>query len=94
MKYTYDAISTTNRITGLRSYHPLSSQTYNISYHESIKTTPSNANYGFSPDAFHEERPRPINPKALLSLEQLKELHNKIKEELEWIQSQIKRYYN
>ena len=41
---------------------------YNISYYESIKTTPANANFGFTSDAYKQAYDGPNNIKVILTL--------------------------
>ena len=48
---------------------------YNTSYYESIKTTPVNANFKFTLNAYKQTYNGPNNVKTILTLKQLKKLH-------------------
>lgn len=73
---------------------PTAQLAYNTSYHTSIKTTPAFANFGFTPNAYGEPRNGPLNVKAMLKSEQLKELHEEMKTELEFVRKRMKTYYD
>ena len=74
---------------------PIAQLAYNTAYHESIRTTPANANFGFTPDAYRDAHKKgPDNIKAMLTSEQLKQLHKKMKAELELVRQRMSRYYN
>lgn len=74
---------------------PTAQLAYNTAYNESTKLTPAYANFGFTPDAYHEERkPGSINPAARLKSEDLKNLHEEMKTELEFVRKRMKKYYD
>jgi len=74
---------------------PTAQLAYNTSYHTSIRMTPANANFGFTPDAYHEQRKEgPLNVKAIITSDKLKELHEEMKTELEFIRNRMKKYYD
>jgi transposase InsO family protein len=74
---------------------PIAQFAYNTAHNESTKLTPAYANFGFTPDAYHDKRdPKTINPAAILKADDLKNLHEEMKKELEHVRQRMKRYYN
>jgi transposase InsO family protein len=74
---------------------PIAQFAYNTAYNESTKLTPAYANFGFTPDAYHDKRdPKTINPAAILKSDELKNLHEEMKTELEFVRQRMKRYYD
>jgi hypothetical protein len=73
---------------------PTAQLSYNTSVHESTKLTPAYANFGFTPDAYRTSRDGLIIPKAILTTEKLKNLHEEMKTELEFVRNQMKKYYD
>jgi hypothetical protein len=74
---------------------PVVQLAYNTAYNESTKLTPAYANFGFTPDAYYNERDtQTINPAAILKAEELKNLHEEMKIELEFVRKRIKKYYD
>jgi hypothetical protein len=65
---------------------PIAQFAYNTAYNESTKLTPAYANFGFTPDAYHDKRDlKTINPAAILKSDELKNLHEEMKTELEFV---------
>ena len=58
---------------------------YNIFYYENIKTTPVNTNFKFILNAYKQVYDGLNNVKAILTLKQLKKLHQKIKKKLKFV---------
>jgi hypothetical protein len=53
------------------------------------------ANFGFIPDAYHNERDaQTINPAAILKADELKNLYEEMKIELEFVRKRMKKYYD
>jgi hypothetical protein len=73
---------------------PTAQLSYNTATHESTKLTPAYANFGFTPDAYRASRDGLIIPKAILTSENLKNLHEEMKTELEFVRNQMKKYYD
>ena len=73
---------------------PIAQLAYNTAHHERIKTTPANANFGFTPEVYRDNREKPDNIKAILTSEHLKKLHADMKTELEFVRQQMSKYYN
>lgn len=74
---------------------PIAQFAYNTAYNESTKLTPAYANFGFTPDAYHDKRdPKTINPAAILKADELRNLHEEMKEVLEHVRQRMKRYYD
>ncbi|RFN43552.1 pol polyprotein [Fusarium flagelliforme] len=74
---------------------PVAQLAYNTAYNESTKLTPAYANFRFTPDAYHNEQDaQTINPAAILKAEELKNLHEEIKTELEFVRKRMKKYYD
>jgi hypothetical protein len=68
---------------------------YNTAYNKSTKLIPVNANFRFTPDAYHNIKElKSVNPAAIIKSEDLKTLHKQIKTELEFIRNCINNYYN
>ncbi|KAL9572139.1 hypothetical protein ACKAV7_003717 [Fusarium commune] len=60
-----------------------------------IKLTPAYANFGFTPDAYHDARePETTNPAAIIKSDDLKNLHNELRTELEFVRKRMQRYYD
>ena len=65
---------------------PIAQLAYNTAHQESIKTTPFYANFGFHVDTFRNlDKTGPDNIKAMLTSEQIKELHKEMKTQLELV---------
>lgn len=73
---------------------PTAQLSYNTAIHESTKLTPAYANFGFTPDAYKASRDGLIIPKAILTSEKLKNLHEEMRTELEFVRNQMKKYYD
>ncbi|KAF4456506.1 pol polyprotein [Fusarium austroafricanum] len=74
---------------------PCAQLAYNTAYNESTRLTPSDANFGFTPDAYHDARePKTINPAAIITSDKLRDLHEQMKTELEFVQKRMQRYYD
>jgi transposase InsO family protein len=74
---------------------PIAQFAYNTAYNESTKLTPAYANFGFTPDAYHDKRdPKTINPAAILKADELRNLHEEMKTQLEFVRQRMKRYYD
>jgi hypothetical protein len=59
------------------------------------RDSPAYANFGFTPSAFHPPRdPKTINPAAILKSDDLKNLHEEMKTELEFVRNRMNNYYN
>jgi hypothetical protein len=71
---------------------PAAQFAYNTAKNESTKLTPAYANFGF--EAYRGKKEGPLNVKAILSSQQLRELHEQMKEELEMVRERMKLYYN
>jgi hypothetical protein len=60
-----------------------------------MKLIPTYANFGFTPNAFRDAREaKDINPAAILKSDDLRELHQEIRIELEFVRNRMKNYYN
>ena len=73
---------------------PAAQLAYNTATNESTKITPAYANFGFTPDAYRQTRDTIINPKAILTSDQLKNLHEEMKTELEFVRNRMTNYAN
>lgn len=73
---------------------PMAQLSYNTATHESTKLTPAFANFGFTPDAYHRPREGIINPHAILTSDKLKNLHEELRTELEFVRNQMRKYYD
>ena len=74
---------------------PCAQLAYNTAYNESTRLTPAYANFGFTPDAYHDARkPETINPAAIIKSDDLKNLHNELRTELEFVRKRMQRYYD
>ena len=74
---------------------PTAQLAYNTSYHSSTRLTPAYANFGFTPDPYHEQKKEgPLNVQAILTSDKLKELHEEMKTELEFVRNRMKQYYD
>jgi hypothetical protein len=74
---------------------PIAQFAYNTAYNESTKLTPAYANFGFTPNAYHDKREtKTINPAAILKTDDLKNLHKAMKKELEEVRDKMRRYYD
>ncbi|KAM5353667.1 hypothetical protein ACJ41O_000317 [Fusarium nematophilum] len=73
---------------------PAAQLAYNTATNESTKITPAYANFGFNPDAYQQARDTVINPKAILTSDQLKNLHEEMKTELEFVRNRMTTYAN
>ncbi|KAF4333578.1 reverse transcriptase domain protein [Fusarium beomiforme] len=68
---------------------------YNTAYNESTKLTPSDANFGFTPNAYYDARePKDVNPAAIIASDKLRDLHEEMKTELEFVRTRMQRYYD
>jgi hypothetical protein len=73
---------------------PAAQLAYSTAYNESTRLT-SIANFGFTPSAFHPPRdPKTINPAAILKSDDLKNLHEEMKTEVEFVRNRMNNYYN
>jgi hypothetical protein len=52
------------------------------------------ANFGYNPEAYKNPREGPLAEKAILSAEQLRSLHAQMRNELEFVQQRMAKYYN
>ncbi|KAJ0129404.1 Uncharacterized protein HZ326_27502 [Fusarium oxysporum f. sp. albedinis] len=60
-----------------------------------MKLTPFNANARFTPNVYYDaQEPKNINPAAIIASNKLKEIHDKLKTELEFIRKRIQRHYD
>jgi hypothetical protein len=74
---------------------PAAQLAYNTAYNESTKLTPAYANYGFTPEPYHEAREsKHVNPAAIIKSEDLKTLHQDMRTELEFVRNRMNHYYN
>ncbi|KAF5011367.1 hypothetical protein FDECE_2512 [Fusarium decemcellulare] len=74
---------------------PAAQLAYNTTYNESTRLTPAYANFGFTPEAYRTPRqPKTINPKAILKSDDLKNLHEEMKTELEFVRNRMTNYYD
>ncbi|OBS15594.1 hypothetical protein FPOA_20713 [Fusarium poae] len=74
---------------------PVAQLAYNTAYNESTRLTPAYANFGFTPDSYHAARETPtINPAAQIKAEDMKNLHEEMKKELEFVRKRMTKYYN
>lgn len=74
---------------------PCAQLAYNTAYNESTKLTPSDANFGYTPVAYHNARQTEIvNPTAIIKSEDLKNVHNELRTELEFVSKRMQRYYD
>ncbi|KAF5239468.1 hypothetical protein FANTH_9943 [Fusarium anthophilum] len=72
--------------------HPLA---YNTAYNESTKLTPSDANFSYTPKAYYDaQETEIINPAAIIKSKDLKNIHNELRTELEFVNKRIQWYYN
>lgn len=73
---------------------PTAQLSYNTATNESTKLTPCYANFGFTPDVYRQQYDGVINPKAILTSDKLKNLHEEMKTELEFVRGRMKKYYD
>jgi len=74
---------------------PIAQFAYNTAYNKSTKTTPAHANFGFTPNAYHNKQdPKNVNPAAILKSDNLKNLHKSIRKELKEVRNKMHWYYN
>ncbi|TVY75035.1 Transposon Tf2-9 polyprotein [Fusarium oxysporum f. sp. cubense] len=74
---------------------PIAQLAHNTAYNESTKLTPAYANFGFTPNAYHDARQeKSVNPAAILKSDDLKNLHEEMKTELEFVRKRMKNYYD
>ncbi|KAJ3546359.1 hypothetical protein NM208_g2046 [Fusarium decemcellulare] len=74
---------------------PAAQLAYNTAYNESTRLTPAYANFGFTPEAYRTPRqPKTINPKAILKSDDLRNLHEEMKTELEFVRNRMTNYYD
>ncbi|KAF5698706.1 reverse transcriptase domain-containing protein, partial [Fusarium globosum] len=74
---------------------PIAQLAYNTAYNESTKLTPACANFGFTPNAYHSARQeKSINPAAIIKSEDMKDLHEYLRTELEFVRKRMKNYYD
>ncbi|KAF5701029.1 reverse transcriptase domain-containing protein [Fusarium globosum] len=74
---------------------PIAQLAYNTAYNESTKLTPAYANFGFTPDAYHDARQeKTINPAAIIKSDDMKDLHEYLRTELEFVRKRMKNYYD
>lgn len=74
---------------------PCAQLAYNTAYNESTKLTPSDANFGYTPVAYYDARQTEIiNPAAIIKSEDLKNVHNELRTELEFVNKRMQRYYD
>uniref|UniRef100_A0A8H7K517 Chromo domain-containing protein n=1 Tax=Bionectria ochroleuca TaxID=29856 RepID=A0A8H7K517_BIOOC len=71
---------------------PLAQFVYNSAINESTKKTPMYANYGYTPTVYGEAREAKDAPAATKAAEQLKQLHEELKTDLQFIQQHITKY--
>ncbi|KAI8402590.1 hypothetical protein FOFC_17905 [Fusarium oxysporum] len=68
---------------------------YNTAYNESTKLTPFDANAGFTPNAYYDaQEPKNVNPTAIIASDKLKEVHDELKTELEFVRKRMQRHYD
>jgi hypothetical protein len=67
---------------------------YNSAYQESTQLSPFYANYGFEPEINKQPRQGPLAEKAILTTEQLQNLHAEMRSQLEFIRQRMSQYYN
>ncbi|KAH7471513.1 hypothetical protein FOMA001_g13026 [Fusarium oxysporum f. sp. matthiolae] len=68
---------------------------YNTAYNESTKLTPFDANAGFTPNAYYDaQEPKNVNPAAIIASDKLKEIHDELKTELEFVRKRMQRHYD
>ncbi|SCO90090.1 uncharacterized protein FRV6_14218 [Fusarium oxysporum] len=74
---------------------PSAQLAYNTAYNESTKLTPFNANAGFTPNAYHDaQEPKNVNLAAIIKSDELKNLYEEMKTELEYVRKRMQRHYN
>lgn len=73
---------------------PLAQFAYNSAFNESTKKTPMYANYGYTPTVYGEASEAKDAPTATKAAEQLKQLHEELEIDLQFIQQRITRYAN
>jgi hypothetical protein len=71
---------------------PLAQFVYNSVFNESTKKTPIYTNYRYTPTVYGEAREAKDAPAATKAAEQLKQLHEELKTDLQFIQRRIIRY--
>ena len=67
---------------------------YNSAQHESTKKTPFYANYGYEPTIHQQALGTTQNPAGRLRADQLKDLHEELTKELEFVRHRMKRHYD
>ncbi|KAF5686550.1 hypothetical protein FCIRC_2829, partial [Fusarium circinatum] len=68
---------------------------YNTAYNESTRLTPSDANFGYTPKAYYDaQETKIVNPAAIIKSEDLKNVHNELQTELEFVNKRMQRYYD
>jgi hypothetical protein len=74
---------------------PMAQLAYNSAKQETTQTTPFFANYGLEPSLFHEPKTKEIyNPAAQERADTLKNIHNSIKSDIEFLNQRMAHYYN
>lgn len=73
---------------------PTAQLAYNSAIQESTKQSPAYANYGFNPEIFRTPREGPDTEQAVLDAEELKRLHQQMRNELEFVQTRMRKYHN
>ncbi|KAH7461789.1 hypothetical protein FOMA001_g18899 [Fusarium oxysporum f. sp. matthiolae] len=74
---------------------PSAQLAYNTAYNESTKLTPFDANAGFTPNAYYDaQEPKNVNPAAIIASDKLKEIHDELKTELEFVRKRMQKHYD
>lgn len=73
---------------------PIAQFAYNSSEAEGVKQSPFYTNYRFKPEIHQQPQNSEEVPKAFITANKLKGLHNNLKKEIKFAQEQIKRYYD
>jgi hypothetical protein len=75
-------------------YLPIAQFAYNSAPSESSKVSPFYANYGYQPTAYGETREAKNAPKATKMAEQIKEIHEQLRTDLESVRQRMTHYAN
>ena len=73
---------------------PTAQLAYNSSVTETTKVSPSYANFGYNPEAYRTSRTGPQAERAVLQADKLKELHDEMRKELEYVRQRMTTYAN
>jgi reverse transcriptase-like protein/integrase-like protein/chromodomain-containing protein/aspartyl protease len=73
---------------------PTAQLAYNSSIAEATKVSPSYANFGYNPEAYRATRTGPQAERAILHADRLKELHEEMRKELEYVRQRMSTYAN